>query len=239
MNYAFSLCLWLITSVCLAQQNNPDKEILLTSRLHSAGHFPYTGSLLNNHLNADLNLYVRYKKAGFFVFQSLDLESKNSDITYHQTGLFYKIRFSPTLSLTPYLGYLLIQTQRFYDTGSDVFAALVPSFQSGRLKIENTSLFTNVLELGDSRSLANRLQIQYALNNMSLSLFLFHNIKLSGQNPSLSGALSIQFPKVELFKQVPIQSSLLLQTYLSDYKPSYALRRGIVFSFTFPIIIKP
>lgn len=243
----FSQIIFLILCLCfIAESHSQDsilvktpKDLIFTSRLNSAGHFPYTGSVLNNHLNADFNLYFRQKNFGFFVFQSIDLESKNSDVTYLQPGLFYKIPLTQKFSVTPYIGYLFIQTNRFYDTGSDVFFAIAPTFVTPKVKIENTSLFTNVFEFGYKRSLANRLQIQYFLQKMSVSLFLFHNIKLSGKDQSLSASLNFQFPKIEIAKNFPIHSALMLQTYLSENKPSYAMRRGAVFSLSFPINLRP
>jgi hypothetical protein len=214
----------------------PPKEFILTSKIHSTGHFPYSGSLLNNHLNIDFNLYYAKNNNGFFVFKAIDLEDFASDVNYTQVGGFRRFHVSKTITLTPYVGYIFLQTKGFLDKGSDVFVAFSPTYQSDKWKIENTTLIQSVLDPNYASTMANRLEIKYFMKPFNLSWFIWHNTTMiENAKQSLSTALVFQFPKVELAKNMPMQTSLMLQTYVSKYKPDYALAKGVVFSIIFPI----
>lgn len=213
-----------------------NKEIVFTSRLHSTGHFPYSGSLLNHHLNADFNLYYTNNQNGFFIFKAIDMEDIKSDINYLQIGVFRKIFIAKKMTITPYAGYLFLQNNKFLDKGSDLFLALAPAFESYRLKIENTTLITNILEKDYPMAMANRLEIKYTFKPFAISWFTWHNMILSEtKNQSLSIAASFQFYQVKLSEKLSFKAGIMLQTYLSKYYPIYALRKGAVFTLTFPI----
>jgi hypothetical protein len=214
----------------------PPKDFILTSKIHSTGHFPYSGSLLNSHLNMDFNLYYNKNNNGFFVFKAVDLEDFASDVNYTQVGGFRQFHVSKKITLTPYVGYIFLQTKGFLDKGSDVFVAFSPTYQTDKWKIENTTLIQNVLDPNYASTMTNRLEIKYFMKPFNLSWFIWHNTAfIESPKQTLSTALIFQFPKVELGRNMPMQTSLMLQTYVSKYKPDYALAKGVVFSIAFPI----
>jgi len=214
---------------------NLSKDFTLTSRINSTGHFPYTGSFLNHHLNADFNLYYQKKNAGFFIFKSLDLEDLSSDVNYLQPGIFYKYHAGKKITLAPYVGYVFEQTRGFADKSSDVFVALVTTFKNRNIKIENTSLFLNFLELGATRNLTNRLEINIAFQRMGLSWFTWHKASLFGIREYVSTAFALKFPKISFSKNMALESSIMFQSYVTNNKPSYAFRRGVLFTLAFPL----
>ena len=70
----------------------PEVTFVITPRINSTGHFPFTGSYINKNVNADINIFFERKTLGFFLFKSHDLEEKNSIVNYLQPGIFKKNR---------------------------------------------------------------------------------------------------------------------------------------------------
>jgi hypothetical protein len=232
------ICFSLKTNAQDSIANSTKRTLILTTKLHSTGHFPYSGSLLNHHVNGDVSLFFQKQNWGFFVFKALDFEDLQSDVNYLQTAVFRKTNLTRSFSLTPYAGYLFLQNRAFADFGSDVFMALSTTVESQNLMIENTTLITNVFNKGYQRAMANRMEIRYAFKPMHVSWFIWHNMGLPDNGKqTLSTALAFRFPKVRWLAKIPLQSTLLFQSYLSNYKPDYAMRRGVVFSCVFPVAL--
>lgn len=143
--------------------------LIITPRFNSAGHFPFTGSLLNNNLNFDLNIFYEHKRNGFFLFKSFDLVDAHSGVNYFQPGIFRKFEFGKMLQMRAFFGYLFSQTQEFRDKDSDYYtAATIYWTIHDNLKIENTALF---FDLTQSEKLANRLLISYFWKGFKMDLY--------------------------------------------------------------------
>lgn len=231
-------CLFSFAQSKINSPNNINTDFSLTTKINSTGHFPYSGSLLNHHLNVDFTLYYRRHNLGFFIFKSFDLEDLSSDVNYLEPGVFARIPIGKKFTASPYAGFVFDQTESFADKSSDIFIALVTTFRENNIKIENTALIFNFLETGSHRYLTNRLEVNVSLKNATISWFAWHKTGLFGVKESVSTALSFKSPKLAFTKSLALESSIMFHTYLTCNKPSYALRRGVVFSLLFPFDFK-
>lgn len=91
----------------------------IVSRLNSAGHFPFTGSIVNRHVNADINIALEYQRWGLFLFKSHDLEQRDSPVNYFQPGVFRSISITPDIDVRFFFGYVFSQASSFRDPDSD------------------------------------------------------------------------------------------------------------------------
>lgn len=221
-----------------AGQSNTEikKELptfIVTPRFNSAGHFPFSGALLNRNINFDTNIYFEYKKNGFFIFKSADLQDKHSFINYLQPGIFRKFQLSPKLKVGTFFGYVFNQTREWRDPDSDYFTAAVIYWTiHDRLKLENTALF---FDLSQSSKLANRLLLSYNLKNFKLDLYVWHRVVFDSNFHSTSASLAVNLPEIKLANHFSIQNTISYQGYITHNKPDFALRKGLLISVAFPI----
>jgi len=187
-------------------QDSTRAIIRITPRFNSAGHFPFTGSLLNNNLNFDLNFFYEKNKFGFFVFKSVDLEDQHSYINYLQPGIFTKFELTTNLQIRMFVGYLLSQTQRFRDKDSDYYAAAAFYWSlSPSLKVEHTALF---FDMSQSIKLANRFLVYYSINGFKIELFIWNRWEFEKQFNVTSASLALNFPTIKYL--LPVLNSVFL-----------------------------
>lgn len=224
----------------IAQQHKrdtvPEVTFVITPRLNSTGHFPFTGSYINRNLNADINIFFERKTLGFFLFKSQDLEDKHSIVNYLQPGIFKKVELSSSFKLRFFVGYLFSQTQGFRDPDSDYYSAVVAYWSlDNNIRLEHTALF---FDMTNNEKLANRFVFSYTLNGFKFDVFVWNRLVLGDISSSTSASLSVNFPLIKLSDKVSIQSTVSYQGYLSRAKPEYAMRRGALFSVSFPISMR-
>ena len=213
----------------------PNPNFSITPRFNSAGHFPFSGALLNNNFNFDVNIYFEYKKNGFFIFKSIDLEDKHSFVNYLQPGIFRKFQLSPKFKIGTFFGYVFNQTYEWRDKDSDYFTAAVAYWTiNDRLKLENTSLF---FDLSQSVKLANRFLLNYKVKKFQFDVYVWHRIVFDSNSHATSASLAINFPRIRLTDKVAIQNTVSYQGYLTHTKPDFAMRKGLLVSIAFPITI--
>jgi hypothetical protein len=218
-------------------QESKKYDLIITPRFNSAGHFPFTGALLNKNLNFDFNIYYERNKYGFFIFQSFDLEDRHSYVNYLQPGVFRKFNVSPTVQFGLYFGYIFSQTTGFRDGDSDYYTALTTSWDiTEKIRLENTALF---FDLTIQSKMANRLLLKYTLKNFRFDAYMWNRIILEDGNHSVSGSLAVNFPLIHLSDRVGIQTTASYQGYITENKPVWARRSGLLFSVAFPITLNP
>ena len=224
----------------MAQQHKsdsiPEVTFVITPRLNSTGHFPFTGSYINKNLNADINIFFERKTLGFFLFKSQDLEDRHSIVNYLQPGIFKKVELSSSFKLRFFVGYLLSQTQGFRDADSDYYAAVVAYWSlSEKIRLEHTALF---FDLSQNEKLANRFVVSYLEHGFKFDAFVWHRLILGDGSSSTSASLSVNFPPIKFSDRVSIQSTISYQGYLTRAKPEYAMRSGALFSVSVPIAMR-
>jgi len=214
------------------------RDFIITTRLHSTSHFPYSGSFINRHLNADINLYYERNRTGAFLFKAQDLEDQHGLVNYFQPGLFKRFAVGQKLIFSFFGGYLFNQTVRFSDKDSDVWSAFNTSWViSDHFKVENTALFFNLTKSELNSQWANRTVISALFKDFKFDLYVWHNIVFKTNFQFTSAALAVNFPRINLSEKIKIQNSFMYQSYISDNKPSWAMRNGFLFTIAVPIQI--
>jgi hypothetical protein len=229
----------LIASSVLAQTKKPLKDsvnhriFVVTPRINSSGHFPFSGALLNKNANVDLNIFYERNGYGFFIFQSIDMEDKRSFVNYLQPGVFKKFKISESVKLGLFAGYIFSQTNGFRDENSDYYAAPIIYWTiRPKLKFESTSLF---FDFNHSTKLANRFLMSYTLKGFRFDSYVWYRAVFEQNTHAVSVSLALVTPKAKLMDNLHIQTSLSYWTYVTDTKPDFALRDGFLFSLEFPL----
>jgi hypothetical protein len=217
----------------LTKDSIPKRTFIITPRINSAGHFPFSGALLNKNANFDVNIFYENKGYGFFIFQSFDLEDKRSFVNYLQPGIFKKFKLAKDVQLRLFAGYVFSQTNGFRDEDSDYFTAAVVYWTiQPHLKFESTSLF---FDFNHSTKLANRFLMSYSVKGFRLDGYVWYRAVFEQNTHALSASLALHPPKAKIAGNLYIQSSISYLGYLTDTKPSFALRDGFLFSVAFPL----
>lgn len=210
--------------------------LTITPRLNSAGHFPFTGALLNTNINADVNIFFEYKQYGFFIFQSIDLEDRYSYVNYLQPGIFRKFQLASAFQLGVFVGYVFSQTSGFRDKESDYYAAAVGYWTiNDQLKVENTTLF---FDLSQSAKLANRLLMSLKVRSFTFDFYLWHRVVFEETIHATSGSVAVNFPKLKISDICSFQITFSYQGYLTETKPDFAMRDGFLLSLAIPLALK-
>lgn len=237
LTFSLLAAIALISTPLLAQKQAKDttrRTLVITTRINSTGHFPFSGALVNKNTNVDLNIFYEHKRYGFFIFQSVDLEDKRSFVNYLQFGIFRKFKLRPAVQLGVFAGYVFSQTTGFKDNDSDYFTAAVVYWTvSPHLKVESTSLF---FDLSQSTKLAQRFLISYSLKDFKFESYLWYRVVFEKNTHSLSSSLALYFPKAKIAGNLYVQTSISYWGYLTETKPSFALRNGVLFSVAFPLL---
>ncbi len=211
-------------------------EWVINPRLNSVGHFPYTGALINRNVNFDLNVFFEYKRYGFFIFESRDLEDPHSIVNYLQPGIFKRFQLSGQFYVRLFFGYVFSQTSGFRDNDSDYYTAAVGYWTiADNLKLEYTALF---LDLSQSGKMANRVVLSWFVKNFKIDLYVWHRILLEQGIHATSSSVAVNFPTIRLSNSVSIQNTLSYQGYITDTKPGFARRDGFLFSVAFPLAMR-
>ena len=210
--------------------STPKYTMIITPRINTAGHFPFTGSLINHNLNADLNIFYSRKTLGFFIFKSYDITDPHSIVNYFQPGVFANLPVRENLKLRAVFGYLFSQTTEFRDADSDYYAALAVYWNlTDRLRIEHTALF---YDYNIDKKLANRFLTSWSSEKIRIDLYLWHRMVIDEQNHALSSSLALTFPIIKLNEKILLQLTSSYMGYLTKAKPDYALRDGFLFTLS-------
>lgn len=206
--------------------------LLVTPRINSTGHFPFTGSLVNHHINADINIFYERKVLGFFLFKSQDLQEP-SIINYLQPGLFINARLNTVLRARVFIGYLLSQAEGFRDNDSDFYSDIGLYWDvTPRLRVENTALFYDIEQ---QLKLADRLLITWQEKKFKFDLYIWHRIVFENGDQATSAMLAFTFPQIKLSKSTTLTFTSSYQRYLTTNRPGFALKDGYLFSLAMPI----
>jgi hypothetical protein len=225
------------------QQDSSKTTLQIYPRLHSAGYFPFTGSLLNHNPVADVNVFYEKRSrpgasgaVGFFLFQSFDLKDRHSYANYFQPGFFATLNVHPTFKIRGFFGYIFSQTQSFKDPGSDYYAAT--SFYwdpTKHLSIQNTVLFYDYTV---QRKLANRVLVSISYPKFKVDMFLWNRAVLAEKKQAVSASVAVTFPIIKLTDKASIHLTTSYMRYLTTYRPSYALDDGFIVTLGAPINVK-
>lgn len=202
-------------------------------RLNSAGYFPYTGAVLNHHVNADINFFYEKGHVGGFIFKSQDFVDRRSYMNYLQPGIFLTLHNTHRFYGRTVLGYIFNQTTHFRDHDSDVYAAGILYWQvSEHLRIENTALF---FDCTIENKLANRLLLSWQENHTRLEAYFWHRQVFRTGEHSDSFSAAVTFPIIAMSKNTSLELTSSWITFLSSERPVYAMKQGFVFTLAVPM----
>jgi len=207
----------------------------LTPRLNSAGYFPYTGSIINRHATADVNLFFEKRGAGFFLYKSIDLVDGQSYLNYFQPGAFVTLRPNSPWRLRGFVGYVFSQTAHFRDKDSDFCTALSFYWDVSRnVKVQHTVLYYDVQT---TSKIANRLLVTWQSKLLKVDLYCWHRWVVEEQSKALSASLAMTY-EVNVSDRFAIQFTGSYMSYLTREVPSYALRRGLILTMAVPLDLR-
>jgi len=224
-------------SAVASPKDSTKSTLAITPRLHTAGYFPYTGALLNHNPVADVNVFFERKNLGFFVFQSFDLADRHTYVNYLQPGVFATFRFQPGMRLRTFAGYIFSQTEQFRDPDSDFFFAGSFNWEiTKHFRIENTLLY---YDFTIREKMANRLLLSWASRWVKADFYLWNRWVMEERQQAVSASLALSGPSLKLGEKASVQVTAAYMRYLTDFKPVYALRDGLIFTLAVPVNILP
>lgn len=207
--------------------------MVITPRMNSTGHFPFSGSLLNYHLNADINTFYERNHFGFFIFKSFDLADNHSYVNYLQPGLFATVNLNDRLKVRGFFGYIFNQTTHFRDHDSDYYLATAFYFNlSPKIQLENTVLY---YDYNINKKLANRFVLTWTQKKFSTSLYVWERIVFEEEQFATSVSLAVTFPTLKLSDRFSLKLTSSYWRYLTSTQPSYALKEGLLFTLAVPV----
>ncbi len=222
-----------------SDSTRPARTFIITPRINSAGHFPFSGALINHNINFDVNIYYQRGMTGFFLFKSWDLRDPHSIVNYFQPGVFQKFNIGKKVNTGLFAGYIFSQTDGFSDHDSDFFVANVTTWTpNDKIRIENTALFFNVTKPELSTTLANRLLINCFVKRWKFDVYVWERVEFKNKFVATSASFAVNFPRIRLTDAVYILNTISYQGYITEAKPDWAMRDGFLYSLSFPITPK-
>ena len=208
-------------------------EWAITPRLNSAGHFPFTGSLVSENINTDINIFAENRNWGFFLFKSHDLQERKSLINYFQPGVFLSGRMNDRIKIRFFVGYIFSQAHSFRDPDSDYYAAPVVYWTiSEHLKLENCVLVYDIVK---NAKAANRLLVFWNRSKFRIDFYIWHRADFDRRQYATSAGLAVNSPMFTLVGAAKLMITGSYQGYVSEKKPGYARRDGFLLSLAFPV----
>ena len=207
--------------------------LVISPRVNSTGHFPFSGSLLNYNINADLNIFYENRHLGFFVFKSFDLVDCHSYVNYLQPGAFATINLTDEFKVRGFFGYIFNQTTRFRDSDSDYYVATAFYLNvTPRIQLENTVLY---YDYNINKKLANRFLLTWNHKKINVALYVWERIVFEEERYSTSASLAVTLPTLKLSERVSLKFTSSYWRYLTTSQPVYALRDGFLFTLAVPV----
>jgi len=222
-----------------SKANKKPYSLMLTPKLHSTGHSPYSGVYLNHHLNAEVGLNYKYNGFEAFISKNIDLVEPNSPINFMTAGISKSFQLTRSIKLTPYAGYFFRQSYSFVDDNSDMWAAVVVKLIVNKwFAIENTMLFGNLIRHYAHASIANRLHLSLSIGKVKFDAYTWYTHSIS--NPHfVSTSLAITSPDWVITKSISARVQVAMLQYVTTLRPEGAMNRGGLISLIFPIDLSP
>jgi len=234
--------LWLIPGVKGTAQQSEGKtgkqsySLEITPKLHSAGYFQYSGTLLNYHPNIELNVTVNYKRLGAFITKYHDFVDSHSSVNYTTVGLYGSVQIGPQVKVTTYAGYFFAQKHSFMDKASDLWGGLVIKLtMSENIWIENTSLVSNLLHHTSAMSLANRLNGTLMIRKFRLDTYAWYSHSMHSALQGVSTGFAVTSPEWAVSRTVAMKVQVSFLQQITHEWPAGAHERGLLASLIVPI----
>lgn len=207
-----------------------------TTRVHSISHFPMGGVYVNNNPSMDFEASLDIGKTGIFMFKSIDLVDAQSPLHYATVGMSRTISIGSSLEFIPSTGYFLSQSSGFRGSDSDMWAAVSIKKKIGdNVYLLNTTMMGNLVVKEHTPSMTNRLKINVTLSGFELDALVWYSQTLNQPIGYTSGSFGISTPKIPVNKVVSLKMHCAYQQFISQERPGFAMRRGVLFSLIMPL----
>ncbi len=214
---------------CVAQQhmskadNEQPYSLLLTAKVHSTGHSPFSGSYFNHHSNGEIGLLFKTRQIGALISKNVDFADVHSSINYTTVGFFKSFQLNESVKLTPYIGYFLRQSHSFMDDNSDAWTCLVARVNVNRwLAIENSTLVGNLIRHYSKASLANRINATISIWKFKLDAYTWYTHAFNSASHFVSASLAITSPDWRITETVSARLQVAVMQQISNEIPKVA-----------------
>jgi hypothetical protein len=211
-------------------------SLLLTLKLHSTGHSPFSGTYINHHPNGELGLLFKYKHVGAFLNKNADFSDGRSGINYTTVGIFKSFVLGKSVKITPYLGYVLKQSYSFIDDNSDAWTCFVLRANITHwLAFENTALFGNLIRHHANASFANRMNAVMSIGKFKVDVYAWYTHSLKSKYPFMSASAAITSPDWIITKSISARVQVAVMQQISSRRPDGCMHGGGLVSLIVPV----
>ena len=135
----------------------------ITVRLHSLGVFNYAGIIANENPSMDLILNYDRKSWGYIIVKAVDLYDIHSAYDFTLGLAYLNLRIGDRVSIRPYAGVVLDQTQKIAGRGSDGMCIITTTFKIDKhFSVEHGARLSNVVVETESFDWLNRFRLIYS-----------------------------------------------------------------------------
>ncbi len=237
--YTFIILLVFTRCVTAVAQSSQDSlkshKASLEFKVNSTGVFPYSGSLENLHTNVTASFLYNTKTWSFFFEKSVDLQDAGTGLNYACAGFYREFAVTKKFSFTPSIGYAASQAIKLTGTSPEVDLIAVASYKiSKKVLLENTTMFSDVVERCGPQALYNRLKITYRAKIFDLNLFMWNCPPLWNNTNRFSISPEIVFKNLKIAKHLCLLASAGYYKMLVTGKTSN-IKNSFIFTLTVPV----
>ncbi|HLZ17320.1 MAG TPA: hypothetical protein VKQ08_09780, partial [Cyclobacteriaceae bacterium] len=212
----------------------PRSKSTLNTRLHTMGHFSFTGRIISPNPAFDLFYTYDRKQWGFVLFKAFDLYDHTTSNNFMLAMLRKNFKISNRLTITPQVGMILEQSQTFADKGTDIASIIITSYKvSSHLTVDHTAIFGNLVLVPEERDWFNRVRFLYSQHHWDVTLSLWHNNKWIDHDNSqyFSSGLYLYYNRVKINDHLLLGAGVsgLVMPY-STLESTYPKRNGVFFT---------
>jgi hypothetical protein len=125
-------------------QHLTKSKLKITARAHSQGVFNYAGVIANDNPAFDMTATYDRKQWGCLFLKAIDLRDLHSPYNFSLALLYKNIHVGSKLTITPYAGFVIEQTEKIVGRESDGMIIILTSIKlTPKLTLEHCGRFSN------------------------------------------------------------------------------------------------
>lgn len=216
------------------EKKEPRSKSTLTTRLHTMGHFSFTGRLISP--NPALDFFYTYdrKQWGFVLFKAFDLYDHTTSNNFTLAMFRKNFKIGRRLTISPQVGTILEQANSFADKGSDIGAIIITTYKvSSNVTVDYTAIFGNLVFDKEERDWFNRVRLLYSRDHWDVTLSAWHNNKLIDHDNSqyFSSGIYVYYNRIKINDHFSLGAGVsgVVMPY-STVEATYPKRNGVFFT---------
>jgi hypothetical protein len=184
-------------------------RLKLTARIHSLGVFGYGGMIANETPAFDLNVTYEGTHWGCFVFKAADLYDLHSHYNFTLALAYLKIQPVHNVTVLPYMGFAIDQTENVFGHDSDGMAILITTLKlSDKFSVEHCGRFSNTFIKTEWFDWLNRIRLLYNKDHVSVMIAGWHNNGVFDQSTYTSLGFSAGYIKIKVSEEIFLSTTL-------------------------------